>query len=357
MIKLTRREFLRDTALTGATLTLANFSARRAFARQTPTLSLDLVIWPSLTRTCLPWTTSDPRQLSAAFCHMLWSNIQASGRDLGRLEAALKIWGRKTSVIGHASLVATMRHSDGRVTEEIFSHTGGYPGFYRNPYIIYSGLPFSTDRYPDRYQACWFCFGQHIMIVFYIGEVLAGHTQDGSWETRVQYRKRMSKNSDFRSRRYIFRGDQAQSKYNLLKKIKRQTKGGSGIGAPRYYGLNRTSVRVLDNFNNSQPMSPYWIDGSRHEFHGGCANAVASVLEAVGLGNIVPSEAKFTIRLDLQRFQNVPLPVITNSRGFSKNGKPMDKDLIAELDRVPASWGNGDIVSFVDPNYWYRHFY
>lgn len=338
MRRITRRKFLRDVALTGATLTLPNFVSSHAFTTPTPTLTLDLYIWPSMTETYLPWKTQNPRYLATKFSHMLWTHIRASGNRWAGLAG---ISSRKTSLIGHAALVATMTHGNGKKEpKEIFSHTGDLPGVYH----------FAKSRFPSRYRM------KGIMGCFYVGEVLAYHTSEGLWETHSRYEDRMRKNRDFRHWRYTFEGDQARNKYALLKAIKRQTERvkASAIGAPRHYGLNRTSVRLIGDSNRSMRMSRYSIGGSKYEFHGGCANAVASVLEAVELGDLVPSEAEFTIRLDLQRFQNIPLPVITRRRGFFKDGRPRDNDLIDELNKIPLSWGSGDIVSFVDPNYWYR---
>ena len=345
--KLSRRKFLRNVVFTGTTLSVANCGPRHARA-QTHTLHLYLAIWPSTTGLLLPWNTPSPRRLATEFCHLLWKYIDISG---GRLGTMANIASGKRSVIGHISLLAELHYPDGSVRRTLFSNTGGNPGFYRNDNSLYSFIPMRTDRYPERYRRCWSCWP--IVIGFYIGEVLAGHTTDGEWESCHDYQDRMRSNDDFRVVRYALSGDLAKRTYGRIVQIRNATARQRVVGAPGHFGLNTLSVRRIGDFDKPLSFSSHRIGNSVHVIHGGCANAVASVLVAAGLGQLVPNSARFRLELDLRVFKDVALPVILDSDAF-RDGVPQDEDLISELSKVPERWGSGDTIAFVDPNYWYR---
>lgn len=279
---------------------------------------------------------------------MLWRYVQDNG---GRWKTLSNSAFSKTAPIGHTSLLAEMEHRNGSIRRLLFSNTGGSPGFYKNDNSIYSALPFSTKRYPERYRRCWLC--APIVLGFYLDEVLAGHTKDGKWESWSDYEYRVSQNKNFRVRKYTANGESAVRVFERLKQITQHTNTRNRkVGAPLHFGLNTTTVRVVDDFHNKRAITKYMIGNSKYEIHGGCGNAVASVLEAAGLGHLVPRSARFGMNVNLKKFRNVVLPVILGSGGFRGN-QPMDGDLIADLSRVPQTWGSGDAINFIDPNYWY----
>ena len=81
MSKISRRRFLHNTALLGATLPFG-YTTRKASAQTTSTLDLYIAIWPNFTRTKLSWKTSSPQQLAKEFSYMLWNYIQSHGHGL-----------------------------------------------------------------------------------------------------------------------------------------------------------------------------------------------------------------------------------------------------------------------------------
>ena len=334
--------------MAGTALALTGAVSGRTFAQTTPTLNLYLAIWPSLTGLRLSWNTRDPRQLATEFSYMLWRYVQDNG---GRWSTLLNSAFRKTAPIGHTSLIAEMKQRDGSLERLLFSNTGGNPGFYKNDNSVYARLPFSTKRYPERYRRCLLC--APIVIGYYLDEVLAGHTRDGYWESWSAYEERVNQNKNFRVRKYTTNGEPAVRIFERLKQIMRHTSARSGhVGAPLNFGLNTTFVRIVDDFHRKRAMSEHKIDGSRYEIHGGCGNAVASILAAAGLGHLVPRSVKFEMNVNLRKFRNVVLPVILGTGGF-RGSQPADSDLIADLQRVPDTWGTGDAIRFIDPNYWY----
>ena len=345
-----RRKFIQTSVMAGTALALSSVASGRASAQTSPTLNLYLAVWPSLTGLRLSWNTPSPRHLATEFSHMLWRYVQDNG---GRWKTLLNSAFSKTAPIGHTSLLAEMEHQNGSIGGRLlFSNTGGSPGFYKNDNSIYSPLPFSTKRYPERYRRCpVFC--APIVLGFYLDEVLAGHTDDGEWESWSDYEYRVSQNKNFRVRKYTAKGESAVRIFERLKHIPRHTNTrNKEVGAPLHFGLNTTSVRVVDDFHNKRAMTKYMIGDYKYEIHGGCGNAVASVLEAAGLGHLIPRSARFGMNVNLNKFKNVILPVILGSGGF-RGSQPMDDDLIADLSRVPQTWGSGDAIRLIDPNYWY----
>ena len=88
------------------------------------------------------------------------------------------------------------------------------------------------------------------------------------------------------------------------------------------------------------------------EIHGGCANAASCILGAIGLGSLVPESARFELRMTLSDFDAAVLPVLIGPHAFDVEGTALDEDLVAALDRLPKTWGDGDSLRFTDPNYW-----
>ena len=264
-------------------------------------------------------------------------------------------------IVGHTSLLAVYSDVYGQDWFSLFSNTGGEPGFY-SPLCE---LGMHSDRFPWRYRDGRY-LGEKIAACVYIGEVLVGHTTDGMWEGHRSYaRRRLCEDYDFKVARHSFSWDQAIRIYNLLEDIKLKTSASEKpVGAPRHFGLNTQAVREIGQFHKELPFDDYRLCVRRgrnscrsyryEEIHGGCANAVASVLAAVGLGDLVPDGARFAMELDLGIFKDVVLPVIMRPGAF-RNGVPQDDDLIQELQNVPERWGKGNIVTFVDPSYWYLH--
>ena len=346
-----RRHFVRGAAAVGASLPFVGLRHTPASARAMPELDLYVAIWPSLTGLVLPWETDSPRHLAERFCYMLWSYVQSHSN---RLEAAFSAMHRKTSAIGHASLYAELRRADGRTENVLFSNTGGDPGFYENPGSLMPPLGLPSRRFPKRYRFLNNFWKAGFMACFFVDELLAGHVSDGKWESVDEYAGRLD-NDLMRVRKYNASGDVAVEVFERLRAIRRATKLGGFVGGPMHFGLNTTFVREVRNFGQPLSMHRYPAANKWYEIHGGCANAVASVLVASDLPSLVPDRARFSMEVNLGRFAGVSVPLVTRSREY-RNGRPANEDLIVELNRVPNSWGRGDQISFVDPNYWYRTF-
>ena len=139
MKMISRRHFVRNTALLGATLPFG-YTTGQTPAQTATTLNIYVTVWPSVTKIQLPWTTSSPQHLEKEFSSMLWKYFQSYGDH--RVLAAFSALFKKTSIIGHASLFAERRK--GNVAEHIvFSNTGGNPGFYENPGAFVPSLSFT----------------------------------------------------------------------------------------------------------------------------------------------------------------------------------------------------------------------
>ena len=147
MSKISRRRFLHNTALLGATLPFG-YTSRQTSAQAIPALDLYIAIWPSLTNMKLPWKTSPPRELTNEFSYMFWKYFHLH-RYQNEEEALVPF--KKTSVVGHASLFAELR--DGDATSYIvFSNTGGNPGFYGNPAFMTQSLSIlPSHKFPKEY--------------------------------------------------------------------------------------------------------------------------------------------------------------------------------------------------------------
>ena len=328
-VKISRRDMLRYTALTGTMFALGNYADKYTFAQTRPTLNLYLAIWPNSTGVLLPWKSS-PRDLAEKFIYMLWKYRSSKG-----------------AIIGHTALLAEM-HDSGSINRILFSNTGGSPGFYEHSMWIGRSMP--GYRFPEEYKDTW------IRVAFHIDEVLAGHVTDGRWESLAEFQSRVAENEHFRVSKNSYYGVDARDKFARLRDIKCQTRNqGNRFGGPKHFGLNTTTVRRINEngLMSGQSMSKYRVGNSDHEIHGGCANAVASVLRAIGLGTLVPNRAEFKMNVDLGRFHNVYLPVRWTSSWFDDNNRAAHKQLTDALNGMPNNWGSGNTIKFVDPNYWY----
>jgi len=295
-------------------------------------LSLYLSLWESFGGR-IDWGHDDPRRVAEQVSYVIWSYIQEIGCPGDN---------DKGSVIGHAALYAKLQEEETE-RELVFSNTGGNVGFYSVP-----------PKLPWRY------FFRGILMCFYVLESLAGHLEDGKWETLREFRKRVRRRRPPRVQKVVLRGDDANQAFQLLELIHTVTSAdNAGPGAPEDYGLNTTAVRLLDDFDRPLLMRSYNIDGVQREIHGGCANALASVLDAANLSHLVPRQPPVFVERPLS-FDLFPiaedgavLPVVQNDEGFDRNGNAVDEDVRRELDRLSPVWGDGDLVRFFDPNHWY----
>ena len=152
-------------------------------------------------------------------------------------------------------------------------------------------------------------------------ELLAGHVSDGKWESPNEYKRRISHNNNFKVEKHEYTGDRANGIWKLLKTVEKameKAKKENHIGAPKYFGLNTTAVRDVDNFNQKLPLHQYNIGGAMHPIPGGCANAVASILVAIELKNKVPDSARFSLNIDLERFAGISIPIVTRDQKIRK---------------------------------------
>jgi hypothetical protein len=324
--KSTKRQFIKQTLATGAAVAASSIFVKAQPAPQT--LSLYVVVWNSYGKE-IPWRHQSPKVVVEAATHVIWSYIQnVKDNPLRTISQG--------SVIGHTALYAKLSNGP----ELVFSNTGGNVGFYRR------GHP-KHDRHFDR--SSW------ILASFHVGETLAGHLSDGSWETIDEFRDRVHARRAPRVQRLVLAGQEAQDTFALLQSVAIQKNSDPARGGgPRHFGLNTTGVRLIHDFNTVLPMQKYDIAGQHYEIHGGCGNAVASVLRAARLERLVPDGARVKMTLNVERFREKVVPVIIGSNAFNSNERAQDPDLTKALESLPQTWGSTDELRFCDPNYWFR---
>lgn len=332
-------------------------------------LSLYTIVWGSTVwkqnGAKIPWTDPSPRRVAEASAHMIWSYVRTLEGEWWRV----LLQSDKPSVIGHTALLAQMPGEP----DLLLSSIGGDVGFYHIGHLKHH------EHFPPP---------SPILVSCHLAESLAGHLDSGNWEEIQSWAVRMHERDPPRVAKTMLTGDRARQVYGQLADIKRQTEQhDSGPGAPRHFGLNTTSVRLVSDLWRPLPMRRYQIDGSApapsfwsrlafwrshaspaamavadgraagvspagHEIHGGCANAAASVLTAVGLGALVPPSARFEMQLNLADFRDSVLPMLIGPDAFDAQGRAIDEDLTSALDRLPKAWGKSDTLRFADPNYW-----
>ncbi|WP_414550764.1 hypothetical protein [Anabaena sp. CCY 0017] len=361
-----RRQFIIGAGCFGGTVLASNWSSHSSAQTSEPTLEIYLLIWQSYGGK-IPWNNSNPREVAEKSAFVVWSYIQEELykrrdyilSDTFRLSTVLNSLFSKGSIIGHAALFTRFRDKNEPWQELCFSNTGENVGFYQR-WITRTGFnPLQVNpRFPRRrpyINTSFYLFDQEdrIMICCYPLEVLAGHLQ-GSWETLQQFQSRLVTRRKPRVAKQVLLGAKAKETFALLQEIKKQTSLTSGPGGPVHYGLNIREVRTIDNFNNSWPMKTYQIGGQKYPIWGGCANSVASVLQAANLSNMIEEKARFRMQLSYNAFQNAVIPILIGSQAFDRNTRSaIDPDMLSELKRLPTQWGSGNTVEFYDPNYWY----
>jgi hypothetical protein len=341
---LTRRQFTQNAIAAGATAGFAQSDSRKALGQDSaPTLSLYVVLWRSVGPR-IPWESSNPRKIAEQFCHLIWSY-----KGSFHLKQLL-LRENKGSVIGHAALVATLRLPKKKPQSLVFSNTGGSVGVY------WRGTPKFPDRPPYKKEGIDLV---PIVACFYVSETLAAHLGDGRWESPKEFRKRVATWSNPKVQKKVIVGESAEPTFRLLDEIRSlPERFPDAYGGPKHYGTNTTKVRWLEDPdkapNPPREMTQYDIGGKKHEIHGGCGNAVASVLHAVGQEDLIPrNKIQFEFEMSLSDFSGIVLPVIIGRHGF-RNGVAVDLDLTSELAKVPTSWGSGYPVRIIDPNHWYE---
>ncbi|EAZ89382.1 hypothetical protein [Crocosphaera chwakensis] len=339
-----------------------------------PTLNIYVIIWRSVGGK-IPWNSSSPQEVAEKGAYVIWAYIQQEIYRRGGLlllsflsptaliQLLVNIY-NKGSIIGHAALYAKYQHINGSSEQIVFSNTGSNVGMYIRWYDHLSktfDLSTVNPKFPksEPYQRGF----PRILACCYLLETLAGHLSDGTFETIEEFKGRVKKHSPPRVSKQTLKGTEAEKTFSLLKEIKHQTSNINTSGAPKDYGLNTTEVRKIGdllnpkpvaNLGQPQPMKSYLIGGEEHQIYGGCANAVASVLKAAKLQNMIEDRAKFRIELSFDNFKDAVIPILVGANAFNRNtGKANDADLIRELQRLPQTWGSGNTVEFFDPNYWY----
>ena len=185
---------------------------------------------------------------------------------------------------------------------------------------------------------------------------MAGHVSDGTWESPSEYGIRVS-NNNFRVIKYEYKGEKAGKIREGANNVMKQTGRGQHIGAPKHFGLNANAVRLVNNFSHKLSLHLYNIGNGAYPIPGGCANAVASILVALGLIDLVPNSARFAINngkgIDLGRLAGISVPIVMG-KGEYKDKEPTDQKLKDVLNSVPLTWGKGgERIEFIDPNYWH----
>jgi hypothetical protein len=346
---LTRRCFASNAIAAGAAVALTQPYGGSAFGQaSSPTLSLYIALWQSEGEP-IDWRSLNPRKIAEQFSFLIWAyrwSFDFASIFLGK---------DKGSVIGHAALLAILRVPNHQPEILAFSNTGGNVGVYRR----------RAAKFPNRFPYKKKGIHRQIQACFYVGETLTAHAGDGHWETTDEFRKRVKQRRDPKIQKKLIVGDAAVQTFKLLKDIKAQTEPfrAGAAGGPLHYGTNTTRVRWLEKEDKPplppRPMTKYNIGGREYEIHGGCANAVASVLEAAGHGDLVPRDKiQFEFGVTLNSIKDIVLPVLIGRHAFDPDGTALDEDLKSELARVPTQWQQpGDKepypVRLLDPNHWY----
>ena len=352
--RITRRRFVRRSAGVAAAGLLSGAAVAPAQTQEESyRLNLFLAVWQNVGGVRIPWTSRRPEDVAESFGYMLNRYIVSHDGWPGTL---LKPTG---TVVGHATLFAEMVHvrdSHGAESQE---------------YLVFSNTDEKGEKSAGLYVGPWHTKNPYptsslVMAVLHLDELLAGHVDHGVWQTLSEYKKRVRESlydgMPPRVYAWTLSGANAQSTFERLRQVYVATQSKVGYGAPRYFGLNTTEVRMVDEMSNSRnkwspgrSMTKFAIGSSRHEIHGGCANAVASVLRAIGRGDLVPRAAQISLSLDLERFHNRVLPVLGSSDAFTSSGRNSGRyvELTRGLQNLPEQFGRGTTIRFVDPNYWY----
>ncbi len=315
----------------------------------TSELSIYVVAWCTSEKAGkLPWDSSSPRYLAERFLHVIWRYFN----DTDPVDMVLK--GNAPHIVGHASLVAVFTSKQGRKETIVFSHTGALNlGVYRNPKIAITGL--SDKRYPTT-SPYTSPSASPILACARLDEVFAGHNRSGRWETNSEFLQRVKSHYKPNIRKVALSGWKADDMFDKLQAIREITKPSnkSLLGAPAIYGLNTTSIRLVDQFDKPLTPSSFLLDEKRIMVPGGCGNAVHGILEGIGLAGLVPeNKAVFRKNFSIDLLKTAVLPIMLNQALFDANGKVKSKMLSAELEKISDHWGSGETAIFTDPNYWH----
>lgn len=319
----------------------------RAAKRQTPQLRGFIAVWRGADNAGLiPWNAPSPRRVAEAFSHLVWAYFQNPERF------NLFMNRNKATIIGHTSLLIEMQFADGEQRKLLFSNSGKLDrGVYRNPALIGPG---SSEGFPRRPPYTFNCECV-VPASIRLNEVMAGHNESGFWEDFKKYEKRVRERKRPAMRRFTVTGNEAIRTFELLSAAKEAAQPREGVyGAPLHFGLNGRVVRLPGQFDKPVPPTRHAIGGRRVAIPSGCSNAIAAVLEAARLGHLVPrGRAVFRRPIDLARFAESELPVIVQRNAFDASGRALNAVLNEELDKLPASWGSGEVLEFADPNHWH----
>lgn len=372
--KIPRRKFILGASAFSGALLAHKLSLPVSAQVSQPTLDIYTIMWRSVGGK-IPWNSSNPREVAEGGAFVIWAYVQQEIYRRGGLillslfsstaltELLISIY-NKGSIIGHAALFVKYRDPNGSSEQIVFSNSGSNVGMYARWYDEFNNSIDITQVHPkfpkrEPYQNGF----PRIMGCCYLLETVAGHLKGGFFETGNQFISRIKKHEKPRVRKNTLLGAEAKNTFALFREIENQTNSSNGPGAPGDYGLNITAVRQVGsevsyppraNLATSQPMKNYLIGGEQHPIHGGCANTVASVLQAAGLGNLVEESARFKIELSFENFKDAAIPILVGPSAFDpQTGRAVDVDMRRELGRLPQTWGSGDTVEFYDPNYWY----
>ena len=345
---ITRRSFMKRATGAGLAGLVTSLPTTSSHAT-TSEMHMYLAVWQNPGGVRIPWRSRRPRDLAESLGYMINRYIVSHG---GWWSPSL--WSFPGTIVGHATLFIEMVYASGITEFLVFSNTGKRG---KTDAGLYVGRGHAKNPYSS-----W----AFVMAVFYLDELLAGHVNHGIWQSLGDYKDRVNEAMALdippRVYRRVLSGGHAEDTFSRLRQIYFATRDSNGIGAPRHFGLNTLEVRRVDRGSNSrskwhprQRMTSYTIGGSRHEIHGGCANAIASVLRAIGHGDLVPRTAQISLSLDLDRFHNSVLPVLGSSDAFTSSGRDNREysELTRALGALPEQFGSGDQIRFVDPNYWY----
>ena len=314
-----------------------------------PTLDLYIVMWRSYGG-LIRWNEG-PENVLEVLSYNISSYIK---RDKLNIKKLVGLSDSEGNVIGHAALYARFTDENGSNREVVFSNTGGNAGFYD-----LFGVSNEYDRCPPGLSI------DGIVACFYPSQALATHL-DGKWENMKDFRERVNEREHIRVSKHTITGEDADIKFKMLEEIYNESNASRSRSAgPRAYGLNINAIRWITEMNQRpKPVRKITIPsiGNPIEIHGGCANAVASVLKAIGLGkDLIPQDAEFSFLFSFEKF-NKPIPILLDADNDAfdvnkLNGRLdieiKDNDLSQALDAVPKQWIGETRVRFYDPNYWW----
>ncbi|QRK13235.1 hypothetical protein JQX13_26320 [Archangium violaceum] len=270
-------------------------------------------------------------------------------------------------MIGHAALIGEYHHEGIIGDYACLSHTGGDPGIRKQPLGS--------------------LFDNFIIARMNPVDVTTTHACDGEWDTPGKLAWRLLNQAAPRIKKLEIQGEAGHQAFKNLRKIKERVDF-------HYYGLNMKEIIVdctdEDCARNAAECRADGGEGAvrqgrsalrKNELNisgvvsgrdlnvnlsGGCANMVASVLQAVLtsvgqealISEAIPEAAHFEIDIP-ESLREISIPIVTGEDAFVGDTL-LDEDVKGALEQIrkvigaaPDASTNGIPVEFYDPTMWY----